>query len=242
MGSNQKVDISKTNTYVALAATGEPYKSNPVTAEEAIKSITSIADIPETYTVQSKQLNKGRNGEHDTWQLRWGKDNNGFSDGRSAQVDAETGVLLSFYVDHWGPGVSEEVAEKPALPKKEKAVQIADAWILGHVPDGASYRRLDSSANTIAQDLSNVTLTYQLFYRDLMVQTRNISLTLNHEGRLVGMNSSPGMGSTEQLDLLKATLKPEEAKSKVLSSTQMELIYVRSGGRSLSRSGKKVFR
>ncbi|WP_167746979.1 S-layer homology domain-containing protein [Cohnella luojiensis] len=238
-GLNQKLDISKPYTYVALAATGEPYKSHPVTAEEAIKSISTIADIPETYKVQSKQLNKGRNGEHDTWHLRWGKDNNSFYDGRSAQVDAETGVLLSFYVDRWGPGANEEAAEKPALPK-EKAVQIADAWILGHVPDGASYRRLDTSADAAIQDSSDVTLTYQLFYRDLMVQTRNISLTLNHEGRLVGMNSSLGMGSTEQLDLLKATLKPEEAKSKMLSSTQMDLVYVRSGGYSLSPSGKPI--
>ncbi len=239
--SNKVADASKPDEFVSIQATGEPYKAHSVTAEEAIKSIEAIADIPEEYSIQSKQLNKGRNGANDTWHLRWGKDNNSFYDGRSAQVDAETGQLLSFYTDRYGPAGEQEIeAPAPALPK-DKAIEIADKWVHGNIPDAASYKRLDSSATTMTDpDTGYVSLTYQRFYRDLMMQSRTVTLTLNNEGRLVGMYAPAGIGSTESLDKLVAKLTAEEAKNKVLAATDMELAYVRSGGYNIGPSGKYI--
>jgi hypothetical protein len=240
-GFGQETILSQPYEYLPLTAKGEPYKTHPVTAEEAIQSVAAVADIPKGYTIQSKQLNKGRNGEHDTWQLRWGNDNNGFFDGRSAQVDAETGLLLNFYTDRYGPpkANADEASEPPSLPK-DKAVQIADEWVVKHIPDAASYKRLNPKEWTADTGTGYVTLTYQRFYKDLMLQSSNVTVTLNSEGRLVGLYASTGLGSTEPLDKLKAAFTAEEAKSKVLAATDMRLTYVRSGGYNIGPSGKYV--
>jgi hypothetical protein len=240
-GIDPTIDPSQPYEYLPLTAKGEPYKAPPVSAEEASQSVASVADIPKGYTIQSKQLNKGRNGEHDMWYLRWGKDDNNFYEGRSAQVDAETGLLLNFNTDRYGPPSTkpEEVSEPPSLPK-DKAVQIADEWVVNHIPEAASYKRMNMKELKAETGTGYVSLIYQQFYKGLMLQSRNVNITLNSEGRLVGLYAYTGLGSTDSLDKLKANFTAEEAKSKVLAATDMRLTYVRSGGYNIGPSGKYV--
>jgi hypothetical protein len=239
---NKPADLSKAAAYTALPAPPQPFKPGPVTAEEAIKSVASYAEIPEGYTVNSKQLSKGMNGEPDTWQLRWGRDNNGFGpDGLYAQVNAQTGQLFSINMDLWGPRNNpQQEAPKIAPMARDKAVKIADDWILAHIPGAAGYKRLESSVSPAYADTGYSTVTYQLFYRDVMVQGRAVTITLNAQGRMVGFYGGGELGPTEKLDQLKPEITAEQAKQKILQATEMELIYVRSGGFNIAPSGRYI--
>jgi len=238
---NKSIDMAKADTYIELQATGEPFKAHRVTAEEAIKSIVAYADIPQDYSVQSQQINKGQGDQHDTWYIRWSKENNFMMEGRGAQVDAETGQILSFNVDRYGPYPTAPSDQPKAVPLAlDKAVKLADDWLLANIIDAKKYKRVEHPKSSVDETTGYVTINYQMFHKDIPVQNQNVGVTFDEKGRVVGIYAQTGIESYDALDNLTAAIKPEEAKATYLAVTEMHLNYVRSGGYNIAPSGQYI--
>ncbi len=239
---NNPVDAMKPAAYTELQAAGEPFKARRVTAEEAIKSIESYADVPQDYTVQSQQLNKGQGKQHDTWYIRWMKQGDNFmAGGRSAQVDAETGQILSFNIDRYGPYPPVPSDQPKPVPLSwTKAIQISDEWMQANILDANKYKRVDNSNNAVDETTGTVTVNYLLFHKGILVQNQSVGVTIDVNGRIAGVYAQPGIESYDELDSLIAKIKPEQAKTTYLAATEMKLNYVRSGGYNVAPSGEYI--
>lgn len=238
---NKPIEKMLPGTYVDLQATGEPFRAHAVTAEEAIQSIAAYADIPQDYTVQSRQLNEGQGERHDTWSIRWGKPDGFMPAGLSAQVDAETGQILSFSVDRYPPFQPVPSNQpKPVPLATDKAVKLADEWMVAHIADAGKYKRSDNTESTVDETTGYVTVSYAMFHKGILVRDQTVSVTLNEKGRVVGIYAQPIIASYDLLDSLTAAITPEDAKASYLAATEMQLNYVRSGGYNIAPSGEYI--
>mgnify|MGYP002403063448 CR=1 FL=1 len=239
---NKPVDAVKPNAYIDLQTTGEPYKARRVTAEEAIKSIESYADIPGDYTVQSQQLNRGQGKQHDSWYIRWSQQDNSFmAGGRSAQVDAETGQILSFNIERYGPYLPAPSDQpKPVPLSLTKAIQISDQWMQANILDANKYKRVDNAQQEVDESTGTVTINYVMFHKGIPVQNQSVGVTLDPNGRVAGIYAQAGIESYDVLDGLTAAIKPEQAKASYLAALEMKLNYVRSGGYNTAPSGEYI--
>ncbi|WP_276352161.1 YcdB/YcdC domain-containing protein [Cohnella caldifontis] len=235
---------AKPPEYAAMPEPAKPFAPKAVTAEEAAAKVAASADLPEGYTLVSRSLQKGRNGGHDTWSLRWQDEKNSPFNGRWAEVDAATGQILSFRVDFYGPGYPQEQPSANKPLSVDEAYRIADEWVSANVPNIASYRRVAKPAvNVGSENQSEYTsVSYQLFHNGIPVQNDVLSVTLDGKGKLYNYYgpATPDEASFRKMDTLKASLTEDQAKALYLKKAELELAFTRYGGYYVTPPGKYV--
>nr|WP_255570860.1 S-layer homology domain-containing protein [Cohnella sp. CFH 77786] len=124
----------------------------------------------------------------------------------------------------------------------EKAIKLADEWVSANIPNIVSYRRVVPAASAAdpKPDSEYKTVTYQLFYRGLPVQNRNLNVTFDGNGKLRGFYGQPALSGEmlKKMESLRAAVPEKQAKEMYLKAASMELSYSSFGGYYVEPSGE----
>ncbi|MCA1296022.1 S-layer homology domain-containing protein [Paenibacillus sp. alder61] len=219
-----------------------------LTADEAVKVVKQAVKIPEGRTLSYSRLDTDyMNPERKIWRLTWdgqdGKYNLNTPPAQtSAEVDASTGQLLEFQMEQYGvqtdgttaasiaaqvPTLSKEAAKRRAFELVNQLVPRADI----------DYKLVEQEGEDhLTENKSGYRYSFRRFIKDIPVNNRELTLTLDLNGDLqyFGIGREPGL---DKLNGDPATkIAKEEALKIFRDQYGAKLQYMQTGGHYVDNS------
>ena len=246
---------STPTSYSEVPLTKESFKPRTskvqLTAEEAAKLVQKVATIPKGRTLNNSSLHPFYiNPTQQSWNLNWGENTNNapqrsFPEQSSAEIDADTGEILSFQMDTFGAATSTTDISKPSgLTKlsKQSAKQRAIDLINRLYPNASTELKIVNHEDdwNFVKESNQYRYEFQRFYKGTPV-SESLTISFDIYGRLQSYyaNRSAGLEKLKDTPVLKVT-KGEALETYRKQYTTLKLQYSRFGGNYINNTTTKA--
>jgi hypothetical protein len=239
--SGQFVSLGMSHTYVPVTKKDKVYTplstTVEITVEQAAQIVEGIFPTLTEMKLQQKSLYDNWRGDgHKVWSLVWGETDqrSGYPEPYRATVDAQTGVILDYNKDNYGPypPFTKPVSQEPAITK-EAAKQRAEELINLLYPNASEELKLQE----IMKDVSpannppmNYIYIFQRFYNGVLVSGDSVNVSLDLQGNVINYYSNKSVLDDKALNALKVSVSKEQALNQIWANVTFDLQYNLFGG------------
>jgi hypothetical protein len=232
MNSHTYVPVPKKDkVYTPISTKGE------ITAEQAAQIVEGIFPKLAEMKLQQKSLYDNWRGDgHKVWSLLWGEADQrpGYPGSNRATVDAQTGVVLDYSKDNYGPypPVTKPVSQEPAITK-EAAKQRTEELINLLYPNASEELKLQEIMNdesTMDKPPLNNSYIFQRFYNGVLVSGDSVNVSLDLQGNVTNYYANKSVLDDKALGALKVNVSNEQALNQIWANVTFDLQYNLFGG------------
>lgn len=231
-------------TYTDVPKAKEVFKTHSggeLTAEQAAKLVEKVGYIPEGYKLTAKSLSEYyQNPKVKSWRLTWEAERAvyypGFPQQSSAEVNANTGEILHFQWNQYGP-VTGGKDQPPVAPKgakkltAEEAAKKATERINLLYPDASSsLKQTQYGGNwSVLPEGQGYRFQFTPHYKGTPLYNSEITLTMDVFGRVLSYWRGPSFTDKQPQEQTPTTTK-QEALEQYRKRFEVKLQYKQLGG------------
>lgn len=230
-GTNYVSIPKKNKVFTPLTANGE------LTAEQAAQIAEQAFPVLKEKKLQQKSLNEGWSGDnHKVWSLNWGNEElrMGPFGSYRATVDAQTGIILNYSTDIYGPypPTAKPASNEPSISKEAALQRTEDLINLIYPNASEDLKRMDTanSLDVSSNPLQNYSYTFQRFYKGLAVSGDTVTLILDLQGNVTNYYANKTVLDDQVMAALKINVSKDQALTQIWESTKLELQLSSFGG------------
>ncbi len=227
-------------SYEAISPAADPFQpadssNGPITAEQAAAAVTKAVNIPASRELTDKQLGSDyQNPDRKVWNLTWRAKNAqqyGFTQQTMARVDAETGQIIEYTRDSYGPPAPQQSSGQTsgqAEITEQQAEQQAIALVNRLYPDASKELMLQIQNwqdSWIMDSGKTFHYNFQRFYNGIAVIGDSVNISFNSSGQLLSYRVQRSSGLAQKLKGITQEVDREKAQEIYLASTETKLIY-----------------